>query len=121
MNDARIGFTKCCRAVVRAGLWAALAVALPMAAQDTQQTLNENCTVSILNRNAVVAPDGSWIVPNVPAGFGQVRARATCGAPDGTAKSGESTLFNVPANGGVDVPQITLGPATPIPQIITVT
>lgn len=40
--------------------------------------LNENCTVSILNRTAQARPDGTWIATNVPANFGQVRARATC-------------------------------------------
>ncbi|MDH5526463.1 MAG: hypothetical protein OEY97_04060 [Nitrospirota bacterium] len=28
--------------------------------------LNENCTVSILNRTAQVQPDGTFVVPNVP-------------------------------------------------------
>jgi hypothetical protein len=40
--------------------------------------LNEHCTVSVLNRNVRVNPDGSWVLPNVPANFGPVRARATC-------------------------------------------
>src|SRR5436190_1690905 len=98
---------------------AVLLLAMPMAAQ-TATRLDQNCTVSILNRNAVVAPDGTWLVPNIPAGFGQVRARATCVTPTGT-KSGESPLFDVPVNGGIDVPAIVLGATTPIPQLITVT
>ena len=40
--------------------------------------LTENCTVSVLNRTAAVKSDGSWSLPNVPATFGNVRARATC-------------------------------------------
>ena len=40
--------------------------------------LNENCTVSILNRTTRARADGSWLIDNVPATFGGVRARATC-------------------------------------------
>ena len=39
------------------------------------QTLDENCTVSVLNRTANVRPDGSWRIDNIPANFGLVRAR----------------------------------------------
>ncbi len=38
------------------------------------QELNENCTVSVLNRTAYIQPDGSWDIPNVPSNMGQVRA-----------------------------------------------
>ena len=37
--------------------------------------LDEHCTVSILNRNIPVKPDGTWVLPNVPANLGLVRAR----------------------------------------------
>ena len=74
----------------------------------TQQFLNENCTISVLNRNVQAKPDGSWVLPNVPANFGPVRARATC-IVDGRTISGESAPFNVPANGVVNVPQIIFG------------
>ncbi|MGD0014198.1 MAG: hypothetical protein ABSD56_07220 [Bryobacteraceae bacterium] len=53
-----------------------LSLALPLSAfaqGDVQ--LNQNCTVSILNRNMQVGEDGSWVLPNVPANFGPVRAR----------------------------------------------
>src|SRR5215813_4244322 len=40
--------------------------------------LDETCVVSILNRTTQVRPDGTWNLPNVPANFGSVRARATC-------------------------------------------
>ncbi len=62
-------------------LWAA---ALPAAAQ-----LNENCTVSILNRNTQASASGAWSITNVPAGFGLVRARATC-IEGGQTRFGES-------------------------------
>ena len=40
--------------------------------------LNESCTVSVLNRNVQAKADGTWVLPNIPANFGKVRARATC-------------------------------------------
>src|SRR5258708_30484992 len=39
--------------------------------------LNQNCTVSILNRNAQVDTNGNWQIDNFPSGFA-VRAVATC-------------------------------------------
>ena len=57
--------------------------------QDALAQLNEHCTVSVLNRNVRVNPDGSWVLPNVPANLGQVRARATC-VENGVTTSGES-------------------------------
>src|SRR5437016_239417 len=46
--------------------------------QPASAQLNGNCTVAILNRTTKVQPDGSWHLDNIPAGFGLVRARATC-------------------------------------------
>jgi hypothetical protein len=89
-------------------------------AQNPPRKLNENCIVSVLNRNVRVKPDGSWVLPNIPANFGFVRARATC-VFDGETVSGESAPFLVAANTSVDVPPIVLGPTTPIPQSVTVT
>ena len=51
------------------------------------------CTVSIFNRTVQVNPDGSWELPNVPAGTGQVKARATC-VENGITRSGESAFFS---------------------------
>ncbi len=82
--------------------------------------LNENCIVSVLNRNVRVKADGSWVLPNIPANFGLVRARATC-VVNGETISGESAPFLIAANTSVDVPPIVLGPTTPIPQSVTPT
>jgi hypothetical protein len=110
------------------GSWAASAVSAvavlvltppPVAAQTAPQ-LDDNCIVSVLNRNVRVKPDGSWVLPNVPANFGLVRARATC-VVDGETISGESAPFLISANGSVDVPPIVLGPTTLIPQSVTLT
>ena len=81
--------------------------------------LNENCIVSVLNRNTQVRPDGTWLLPNIPANFGAVRARATC-LENGTTLSGQSAFFTIPTNGSVDVPPIVLGPVTPIPTQLVV-
>src|SRR5438034_6627045 len=82
--------------------------------------LNQNCTVSVLNRTVQVNADGSWVLPNIPANFGQVKARATC-VQNGVTTFGESTFFTVPANGAVNLPTIVLGNANPIPAAIAIT
>lgn len=84
------------------------------------QKLNENCTVSILNRTVRVNPDGSWVLPNIPANFGQVKARATC-VQNGVTTSGESDFFNVTANGAVNLPPIVLGNVTQVPVSLGIT
>jgi hypothetical protein len=95
---------------------AALLAAPPAAAQ-----LDSNCTVSILNRTAQVQSNGSWIIPNVPANFGQVRARATC-VESGVTVSGESGYFTVQANAANGVAgTITLGAVNPIPENLSIT
>lgn len=91
-----------------------------LSASTLSAQLNDKCTVSVLNRNAQAAADGSWIVPTIPANFGPVRARATC-VENGVTRSGESALFTISPNGSVDVPKIVLGATTPIPSILTLT
>jgi hypothetical protein len=107
------------RVLLAAGL--GLLAAAPARGQTPVLTqLNENCTVSVLNRNVRVNPDGSWVLPNVPANFGYVRARATC-IVDGQTISGESDPFLVPPNGIVNLPQLTFARSTPIPLSLTIT
>jgi hypothetical protein len=83
--------------------------------------LNENCIVSILNHNIQVNSDGTWRIDNIPAGFGLVRARATC-VNNGVSQFGQSNPFNIGANqvNGFD-PNIPLGNTTPIPTSLTLT
>src|SRR5262249_22958291 len=81
--------------------------------------LDQNCIVSVLNRNVQVNPDGSWVLPNIPANSGQVKARATC-LRNGLTISGESDFFTVPANGVVNLPAIRLGSASQIPVSLTI-
>ena len=94
---------------------------LPTPAQAQELLLNENCTISILNRTAQVQPDGSWRIDNVPANFGAVRARATC-VEGGVTLSGQSSLFEVEAGivNGFDA-EIVLGAVDPIPVSLSVT
>jgi hypothetical protein len=75
--------------------------------------------VSVLNRTVPVNADGTWVLPNIPANFGPVRARATC-VSNGATQFGQSAFFTIPANGSTDVPSIVLGAVTPIPTAITV-
>jgi hypothetical protein len=74
----------------------------------------------VLNRTAQVRPDGSWTLPNIPAGFGPVRARATC-VENGVTRSGQSELFTITPGRMNAIPPIVLGSTTPIPQTLTIT
>ena len=92
--------------------------AIHCSAQSTL-VLDDHCTVSILNRTVRVAADGTWVLPNVPAGFGLVRARATC-VNDGVVTYGETAPFIIPPNGSLDAPPIFFNQHTPIPATVTV-
>ena len=83
------------------------------------QQLDQNCVVSVLNRTVQVNADGSWQLPNIPAGFGLVRARATC-VEGGTTTFGQSDFFSIQANRMNAIPPILLGNTTPIPIALTI-
>jgi hypothetical protein len=106
--------------VVRVIVLTMLALCTARTALAQLNQLNESCTISVLNRNVRVRPNGSWVLPNVPANFGPVRARVTC-IIDGKTVSGESEPFLVPPNGAVNVPHIVFGKTTPIPTSVAVT
>jgi len=82
--------------------------------------LNQNCVVSVLNRTVNVKTDGTWVLPNIPANFGPVRARATC-VQNGVTTFGQSALFNIGPNSSTDIPPIVLGPTSPIPTSVAIT
>jgi hypothetical protein len=94
-------------------------ISILVAVRPAMAQLNENCVVSVLNRNVSVNPDGTWVLPNIPANFGQVRARATC-VNNGVTQSGQSDLFALPANGSVNLPPIKLGATSPIPTGLSI-
>lgn len=93
---------------------AVLALGL-LAATGADAQLDESCTVSALNRTARVLPDGSWVLPNVPANLGRVRVRATCVA-DGVTRSGQSDYFEVPTNGIIQVAEIRFDVVEQVPD-----
>src|SRR3954471_3783447 len=101
-----------------AGVSALLALLLCLPSRGWSQ-VNENCTVSVLNRNVRLNADGSWVLPNIPANFGPVRARVTC-VVDGQTVSGESDPFTVPPDGVVNLPHIVFGQTTPIPTALAI-
>jgi hypothetical protein len=82
--------------------------------------LDDTCIVAILNRTTQVRADGTWNLPNVPANFGLVRARASC-VRNGVTVFGQSDLFSLAANQSITLPHITLGNASPIPTALTIT
>lgn len=96
--------------------WTAALAVLGILANGTSAVaqLDDSCVVSTLNRTALVQPDGSWVLPNVPAGAGQVRIRATC-VGDGLTRSGQSDFFLVPESGVIRIPEISFVSLTPIP------
>ncbi len=81
--------------------------------------LSSNCTVSVLNRTVQVNADGSWVLPNVPANLGKVKARATC-VDNGITRSGESDFFVLSANQAVNLPNIRLGQTTQVPEALII-
>ena len=99
---------------------ALLTAVLCLPSYKMEAQLDENCTVSVLNRNVPVNPDGTWVLSNIPANFGRVRARANC-IQNGITVTGESDLFLVPPNGSVTLIPITLGSSTPIPTALSLT
>ncbi len=69
--------------------------------------LDDTCVVNILNRTVQVQADGTWFMPNVPANFGLVRARATC-LREGGSVSGTTDYFRVQDNVQTVVPPFEL-------------
>src|SRR5215510_15150069 len=108
------------RTVVQMLRLLAAGLLLMLCSQVGLAQLNDDCTVSVLNRTVRVNPDGSWVLPNVPANFGRVKARATC-VRNGVTTSGESDYFTIPANGAVNLPTIVLGGTTQIPATLGIT
>jgi Bacterial Ig domain/Bacterial Ig-like domain (group 2) len=101
--------------------WVLLVSSGYLATRDLRAQLNENCTVSILNRNVQIKPDGTWVLPNIPANVGRVRARAVC-IQNGLTQLGQSDLFTITTNRSLNVnPPVKLGVVTPVPQSLSLT
>ena len=82
--------------------------------------INQNCTVSVLNRTVQASPNGSFNLSNIPADQGLFRARVTCNF-DGTTVGGQSDFFVPIGNGTVPLGDIALGVIEPIPTAIQIT
>ena len=65
-------------------------------------TLDETCTVSILNRSVQADAEGNWRIADVPSFMGQVRARASC-VDNGITTYGQTDFFTINENGTVKV------------------
>ncbi|MEE9413516.1 MAG: Ig-like domain-containing protein [Methylococcales bacterium] len=81
--------------------------------------LDQDCTVSILNRTIQVAEDGGWSMPNVPSNLGQIRARVTC-IREGLTTSGQTAYFTVVTNGITNTGPFLFEQLDPIPSSLTV-
>lgn len=81
--------------------------------------LNENCTVSILNRTARVNANGTWQIDNIPANFEKVRVRVTC-VKDGVTTSGQSDFITFEPGIQNGFSPLVLGNAIPIPERLEV-
>jgi len=92
-----------------------LLLAVPLGAQ-----LNENCTISVLNRTAQVDSNGFWQLDNVPANAGISRARAVC-TENGLTRIGVSDWFSIPTNGIVFSNDVTFLNPDPVPAKIAIT
>ena len=84
-----------------------LVMILGCAIPAVAQSLGPRCVVSVMNRTVTVKPDGSWVLPNLPANFGRIRARVTC-VENGITRFGSSDWFQIPANGVVRTPPVSL-------------
>jgi len=92
---------------------------LPVAWAAESVLLDQDCTVSILNRTVQVGNDGSWSMPNVPANLGQIRARVTC-MRSGQTISGQTAYFNVVTNGITNTGPFFFEQLDPIPSSLIV-
>jgi hypothetical protein len=96
----------------------ALALSLLLPAALAAAELNQNCTVTLLNRTAQVDSRGFWRIDNVPANLGPVRARAIC-TQNGVTTFGSSDWFVVPTNGTIFSSDIVFEQVPPIPTRLT--
>ncbi len=78
----------------------------------TYSTLDENCVVSVGNQTIRVNPDGSFLIPNIPADGLIRRAEVVCEV-DGLILGGQSEFFEVQPNGTIEIGIIRLGVIPP--------
>ena len=81
-------------------------------------SIDDSCTISILNRSVQAAPDGTWRLNNVPSFMGQVRARATC-VRNGQTVFGQTPYFTVQRNGTTRIGAFETVEAEEVPVSLT--
>ena len=102
------------------GLAFALALGLlaaPAPRAEAQSTVPPGCTIGALNRSVRVDALGRWVLSNVPANRGLVRARAVC-VENGVVRTGQSELFAIVPNGLVQVPSVSFDAPVPVPRTV---
>ncbi len=82
--------------------------------------LEENCTITILNRSVQIDPGGSFGIGNVPVQPGYFRIRVTC-VSDGVTTFGQSGYFFLNPDGPTAVGPITYGEVSPMPVGLSIT
>ncbi len=78
-----------------------LCLSLQTVSARTLLQLDQNCTVSILNRTIQANEHGRFAMPNVPSFMGQIRARATC-VNNGLTTSAQTDYFTIVNNDTID-------------------
>ena len=81
--------------------------------------LNENCTITALNRTTQVNPNGSFTLPNIPVPAGAFRVRAVC-ALEGRNFVGVSGFVTATPNGLTPLGDIDFNAVAPIPLSLSV-
>ena len=102
---------------LRAAILAFFLILLSGSAQE----LDENCTVTLLNRSAQVNEGGWFGIANVPVERGLFRVRVYC-TRDGVTTYGQSEFIEISAGEDrIPVGEITLGELDPLPISVAVT
>lgn len=82
--------------------------------------LDENCTITALNRTSQVNPDGSFTLPNMPLPDGAFRVRAVCEL-EGRNFVGVSNFLTATADGITPIIEIDFNAVAPIPISLQLT
>ncbi len=103
-------------------LWSCALIGWLALAPAAFAQLDQNCTVSILNRSARVDSSGAWRINNVPVNAGAVRARATCLDAGGVTQAGQTSFIALLPNQTTAFDaDIVLGVVDPIPDSLALT
>lgn len=114
MTERQFTWRKCIIVSISIGLAWLLPSVFAMAQEREVLPVDERCIVTVLNRAVYADEDGTFVLPNVPATQGNIKAKVTCFWDEGIV-SAESDYFAL-VNGGVtDVIQFYRGSLEPVP------